>query len=368
MPTEKTKNAKSVIAQSIPVPVVASKGKKSTIKKKAPAKNGHVVNKKEEDRQPTTAGRSSSKEKKAIPKKVSVKKRVARKNITRAGLKKIIFQIRFHTNYGQDLFILGDHPLLGNGQVDNAVPMHYFDEEHWYVVIDLTGYPLTDADITYNYILKNPDGTINFDWGTDKIFNLAKTKAEEIVFFDAWNYAGYYENSFYTEPFAKVLLKNNHTEVKLDIPKKITHILKVKSPLLVKGQTLCILGSSDGLGNWNTGKPVLMSRNMDEDFYTVYLDLSKDDFPIAYKYCVYDVANKAFVRYEDGNNRVLHDAGKPKRQTVLNDGFAVLPNNTWKAAGIALPVFSLRSEKSFGIGEFKVFFKTGYVVSHVFGK
>ena len=49
---------------------------------------------------------------------------------------------------------------------------------------------------------------------------------------------------------------------------------------------------------------------------------------------------------------MLFDIGKPNRQTILNDGFAVLPNNTWKGAGMAIPVFSLRSEKSFGVGEF----------------
>src|SRR4030095_10495304 len=33
-------------------------------------------------------------------------------------------------------------------------------------------------------------------------------------------------------------------------------------------------------------------------------------------------------------------------------GFILLPNNTWKGAGIAIPVFSLRSKSSFGVGEF----------------
>lgn len=29
-----------------------------------------------------------------------------------------------------------------------------------------------------------------------------------------------------------------------------------------------------------------------------------------------------------------------------------MPNNTWKGAGVAIPVFSLRSKNSFGVGEF----------------
>ena len=37
---------------------------------------------------------------------------------------------------------------------------------------------------------------------------------------------------------------------------------------------------------------------------------------------------------------------------IVNDGFARLPGAPWRGAGVAMPVFSLRSEKSFGVGEF----------------
>jgi 4-alpha-glucanotransferase len=37
---------------------------------------------------------------------------------------------------------------------------------------------------------------------------------------------------------------------------------------------------------------------------------------------------------------------------VVNDGFVRLPANTWKGAGVAVPVFSLRTENGFGVGEF----------------
>jgi len=41
---------------------------------------------------------------------------------------------------------------------------------------------------------------------------------------------------------------------------------------------------------------------------------------------------------------VLHDAVAPGKHTVVNDGFIRLPADTWKGAGVAIPVFSLRSE------------------------
>ncbi len=42
----------------------------------------------------------------------------------------------------------------------------------------------------------------------------------------------------------------------------------------------------------------------------------------------------------------------PNKHTIVNDGFVRLPADTWKGAGVAIPVFSLRSENSFGVGEF----------------
>lgn len=267
-------------------------------------------------------------------------------------LQKIIFQIRFHTTFGQSLYILGNHPLLGNGEEEKAVPLQYFNDEYWYLVLELSAKDLLDQEITYHYILRNTDGVVNYDWGQDKTIHPSRINASELLITDSWNFAGYYENSFYTEPFAEVLLKANHTAVALTAPRKSTHILKVKTPLLAKGQTLCVLGSCPGLGNWDTAAAVLMSREAGEDFYSVSLDLSNESFPVAYKYGVYDMDTRQFLRYEDGNNRVLFDLGKAGRLTMVNDGFAVLPNNTWKGAGLAIPVFSLRSKESFGIGEF----------------
>ncbi|HJW16781.1 MAG TPA: 4-alpha-glucanotransferase, partial [Flavisolibacter sp.] len=55
---------------------------------------------------------------------------------------------------------------------------------------------------------------------------------------------------------------------------------------------------------------------------------------------------------EEGDNRVLHYDIPADKKIVVHDGFLRVPNNTWKGSGIAIPVFSLRSTNSFGVGEF----------------
>lgn len=286
------------------------------------------------------------------PDKKRVKGKTKPVKSTPVAIKQVSFQLKFHTHYGQDLFITGNHHLLGNNDPEKAVPLQYFNEEYWSVTLAFGPDDIESGFITYHYILRNTDGTISYDWGNDKSFDLSAIKATEIHFADTWNFAGYYENAFYTEPFQQVLLTSQHTPVKTPKPKTVTHILKVKTPLLKKGETVCVLGSSKLLGNWNTEDPILLARVNHGDFYEVQLNCTKESFPVAYKYGVYNVIDKKFIRYEDGNNRILYGAVVKNKLCVINDGFVVLPNTTWKGAGVAIPVFSLRTEHGLGVGEF----------------
>jgi 4-alpha-glucanotransferase len=264
----------------------------------------------------------------------------------------LTFRLRSRTSYGQSLLIVGNHQRLGKGRVENAVPLHYLDDEFWEVTLALPKSADTKTPIAYNYLLRNADGSTIEDWGSGRTISPASFKHDELLIIDSWNDPGAFENAFYTEPFQQVLLKANHTEVRTPTRRAATHTFKIKAPLLAQGQTLCLLGEAEALGNWSTVEPILLSRIAGEDFLSVQLDLSRQSFPIAYKYGVYDVERKTFIRYEDGDNRVLDDAVEVNKHTIINDGFAVLPADTWRGAGVAIPVFSLRSEGSFGVGEF----------------
>lgn len=264
----------------------------------------------------------------------------------------LIFRLKYHTTFGQNLFITGNHAILGNGDMKHAIPLKYVNDEFWEVAIDLSADVMPDTVITYNYVLRNTDGTESYDWGKDKFFNPSSFHVKEILLVDSWNFAGYFENAFYTEPFQKVLLKANYTKIKPESPVIVTHTFKIKSPLLTKGQTLFISGSAKAMKSWNTQTPLLMSKKEGEDFYSISLNLVEETFPVSYKYGVYDVAKGKVINYEEGKNRILYDKVTKDKQTIINDGFAVLPANTWKGAGIAIPVFALRTEDSFGIGEF----------------
>ncbi|MEI9863197.1 MAG: carbohydrate-binding module family 20 domain-containing protein [Limisphaerales bacterium] len=179
---------------------------------------------------------------------------------------KITFRLRFHTQVGQSLFITGNHELLGGGRSESALPLQYLNPEFWQATLHLPDQAISDSAIIYNYILRQADGSTVQDWGNDRAINLSLFKLDEALIVDSWNDAGVVENAFYTEPFKKVLLQSNRTEVHVLPTPDATHTFKVKAPLLSKGQTLCIVGSCATLGNWNTNAPLLLSRIANEDF------------------------------------------------------------------------------------------------------
>ena len=260
---------------------------------------------------------------------------------------KIQFYIRFHTRPGQSLAITGNSDALGNDEREKALPLHYLNNEYWQGSIDVD--PGQAAKIRYSYLFRDEEGNTAAEGG-DRVIDITGTGILEIQTIDAWNDAGEYGNVFYTDPFQKVLLAKKEPRGKSRSPKTFTHIFKVKAPLLRKHESICLLGNTDLLGEWDTDSPILLNR--ENDWWSVKLDLSAAVVPLEYKYGIFNVKEQEFAAYESGGNRLMIKGSIDNQLTILHDGFARFPNNTWKGAGVSIPVFSLRSKNSFGVGEF----------------
>lgn len=261
---------------------------------------------------------------------------------------RVHFYLRFHTEFGESLLLSANTNGSGNDDLLNAIPMTYINEEFWETTIEIR--QKKPGRLEYKYILKTREGDAIPEAGNDRSADLSKYGINELQFIDTWNHAGEYENAFFTAPFQKTLLNRNTIRVKIKDIKQGGHIFKVKAPLLQKNEVICLLGAGKALGNWSTEKSCLMSG--EGPWWEIKMDLSDEDFPLAYKYGVFNIKEKKFLCYEDGDNRLLFAEPAKKKLTIVHDGFAHLPNNTWKGAGTAIPVFSLRSKNSFGTGEF----------------
>jgi 4-alpha-glucanotransferase len=263
----------------------------------------------------------------------------------------IHFYLRFTTHFGQTILVSGNTGVLGNDDLSHAFPIQYFNDELWHGCITVDA--IKDiSNIRYKYILREDGKEDTVEFGDDRVVALDETNAAEIILFDTWNYSGETENAYFTQAFQEVLLKTPKavTAIAPKAIKNYTHQFKIKAPILHEEEAICITGAATELGNWSTEKPVLLAKN--KTWWKVKLSLSAATFPVAYKYGIYNIKNKKFIAFETGDNRILSgDAGK-KKITICHDGFINIKYTPWKGAGVAVPVFSLRSKNSFGTGEF----------------
>jgi 4-alpha-glucanotransferase len=261
----------------------------------------------------------------------------------------INFYIRFSTKFGQSLLVSGNTKTLGYDDITQAVSLQYFNDEFWYGKVEITEADFNTIDIEYRYILKDVDGSTVLEWGNDRVIELSKAGSNEIILIDTWNHAGEIENAFFTKAFQDVLLKSKSPLAKLISVQIITHEFKVKAPLLRENEVVCIAGSGVQLGDWKTNSPLLLSK--EGNWWTIKLNIENETFPIAYKYGIYNTSNQTFVAFESGKNRTLYSDRKSVL-TIIHDGVAQFGFPNWKGAGVAIPVFSLRSNSGFGTGEF----------------
>ena len=125
--------------------------------------------------------------------------------------------------------------------------------------------------------------------------------------------------------------------------------LRLVEPRLLHHQHLAICGNTAQLGNWTQPVPLQL---IDLQEWALNLDVECIFQPIEYKYVILDDEGN-IEQWEEGTNRRISALPLSNGETwVKTDGRARFHLDNWKCAGVVIPVFSLRSEKSHGIGDF----------------
>ena len=260
---------------------------------------------------------------------------------------KITFSINYYTYPGQKLYVSGTIPALGNSDKSKAPEMLFGENSEWSLAITIFG----TKPFAYRYFVKNEQGDVIDEWGENRVFNQPETPGGYKMI-DTWQNRPI-DNPFYSSVFVKNLFsrKKEKKANPVSAPQeKLT--LKVFAPRIEKHQALAISGNQKELNNWNPDNPILLDgTNFPE--WKVDLDMSKLNFPLEFKFLITDKKTKSVVCWESGNNRIIGLTAKDKKSNVIISGLQFsggAPN--WKGAGVAIPVFSLRSEDSFGVGDF----------------
>ncbi|HCY88687.1 MAG TPA: 4-alpha-glucanotransferase [Chitinophagaceae bacterium] len=255
------------------------------------------------------------------------------------------FHIKFNTHYGQNLVIRiaeGKGPF---SEQATELSMEYLDDSYWYAAVDVSAIGITDH-LQYQYVVREHGKPDAWDNCKNRHISIKKLETDEVYVVDDWQEYLFTQQVFHSKPFEDVF---TGPKVKEPATKKPTHIFDVQTTHLPDDKVLCLCGAGKKLNDWYLEKPVLMKRT--KNGWSVKLNLSKENFPLEYKFGVYDVHQKKAVFLEEGNNRVLRLFGK-KSDTYILHHIAYFPQFSWKGAGVNVQLSSLKSERSWGVGDF----------------
>ena len=123
-------------------------------------------------------------------------------------------------------------------------------------------------------------------------------------------------------------------------------VLRTAAPEIRPGQVLAIAGSGSALGNWAKATPLR------DNFFPWWETGLTAEGPFEYKYVIADSDSGKILLWEEGPNRVCDALPADNAVLVIEDSLPRLKPMPWRGAGVAIPVFSIRTRESFGVGEF----------------
>ena len=215
--------------------------------------------------------------------------------------------------------------------------------EHWSVTIEV---PETAAPFNYRYFVRRDDGSCKDEWGRGNTF--AGTDAGEVDIYDRWQDQPF-DKPFYSAAFTECIFRHSDTD-KAVVPAAGYITICVTAPMIGEGRKVAICGETESLGAWDPAKAPVLSH-ADFPLWKVNIPAEEIQAGTQFKFLVIDDKGNVEV-WEGGENRTFGITPLADGATVLTGMRFINTLDLWKGAGTAIPVFSLRTEADFGVGDF----------------
>lgn len=269
---------------------------------------------------------------------------------------KLVFRITYHTVPGESLWLVMQiHDGKGKFTLRDRKTMHWRDMEHWETQVEIDA--KEDLTIDYHYqVRREHNGAVINEWNTPRRLHITPAACDALIRLDDWCSAGTVDHLYETQAFsvspprpaASVLSTENHT-----------HHLSLHMAAVPQGHIPCVLGNIDALGSWDYKKATpLHPSPTTPNLWETYLTLPADAH-IEFKFGLGSSRGQSTRRIncltlEGGGNRLIQHHQYASRQLtrISCQRYQREPRELLRASGVAVPVFSLRSEESLGIGEF----------------
>ncbi|XP_075638330.1 4-alpha-glucanotransferase DPE2 [Castanea sativa] len=272
----------------------------------------------------------------------------------------VCFRLPYFTQWGQSILVCGSEPVLGSWNVKKGLllsPIHEGDELIWSGSVAVpSGF---NCEYSY-YVVDGDKNVLRCEMGRKRKLLLADgiQDGEVVEFHDLWQIGS--DDLPFRSAFKNVIFNRSWTlnvetplgviQNKLDEEAETVLVqFKICCPNIEEDTSVYVIGSHINLGKWKVQDGLKLSYAGDSIWQGDCV-LRKVDLPIKYPSCKYGKAGNFSL--ETGPNRelIVGSSKNQPRYIFLSDGmFRELP---WRAAGVAIPMFSVRSESDLGVGEF----------------
>lgn len=259
---------------------------------------------------------------------------------------KLTFNVNYRTEWGESLYLTGSAKELGGNDPSLAVPMKLNGYETWSATVDI---PDSLPTFEYSYIVKHDNGYVKHEWGKPRVFEHAPdTHRVNIV--DRWQDQPW-DKPYYSSAFTECICMRGDRSPKV-IPAAGMLTLSVDAPMIKPDEVVAVSGETASLGEWDIAKALVMS-DANYPTWTVNIPTESLGKGTDYKFLILKKGSGKVVAWEGRDNRHIDiDPSNPDVALIDAGQRLVNPLSPWKGAGVAIPVFSLRSEEDFGVGDF----------------
>ncbi len=254
---------------------------------------------------------------------------------------KLSFNLEYNTSFDEQLVL----NIMGEKVSTHA--MSSLDGLHWSVEISCN--KPSGSYFDYYYSVMRGEKKARHEWLVEPHrLELAAVKGARYTIYDRW--LDMPEDSYmYSSAFTDcVMARQRQLSTKTEY--QCTIRLKVRAPQLRNDDRLAVVGSSDYLGCWDCSKAIPMAEHECHE-WVVSLDADRLPDTFEYKFVILHPENAPV--WENSQNRALTKPAMKQGEVVVYElpqaWFSIAQ---WKGAGTVIPVFSLRSEGSFGVGDF----------------
>ena len=259
------------------------------------------------------------------------------------SLMTVQFNIEYKVMFGEQIVV-----NIQTGEGVQKLPLQTIDGEKWACEWCVEA---PEKSYTYYYSVERDGKAVKTEWLMIKHqLDVNAKKAAVYTLYDHWK-AMPEDAYLYSSAFTDCINHQAPQELKSESGSKVVRLI-VRAPQLRDGERLGVLGADKALGAWDVKKILPMTQHTYNEWVADIDAAHLEDSHLEFKFVAFRNAKNDLL-WETSMNRTVDLPEMKAGELVsyeLDQAFFALYNQ--KLAGTLVPVFSLRTRKGAGIGDF----------------